>query len=247
VEIKGFIENSLLEWEGRLSCVIFLPRCNLRCRYCHAVHLLDPKNLESIPREQVFACIKRHKGWLDGAVITGGEPTLHGEELLELISQIRALGLQVMVETNGTRPEWVKRLVGEGHVQAISMDVKAPVEAEDYARVTGCKVPIEDIRASIATILSGGVPHEFRITVVPGLVGLEEVRRIAPALASAQTIALQNFQPEHCLDESLRAVQPYLPEEMDAMREALRAAAQRVVVRGRERGVAARGSGASGA
>ena len=97
MEIKGFQENSLLEWEGKLSCVLFLPRCNLRCRYCHAGDLLDPEGTESIPREKILAYMRRQKGWLDGAAITGGEPTLHGEELRELIEDIRDAGLRVML------------------------------------------------------------------------------------------------------------------------------------------------------
>jgi len=245
MEIKGFIENSLLEWEGKLSCVLFLPFCNLRCRYCHAVHLLEPTELESIPREQILAFMRRQKGWLDGAAITGGEPTLHGEHLLELISEIRDTGLDVMVETNGTRPEWVERLIYDGWVQTIAMDVKAPLEADAYRKVTCRDVPVEDIRASISAIKESTLPHEFRITLVPGLVGLEEIKRMAPELEGAAAVALQNFQPEHCLDPSLHEVSPYLPEDMDAMAAALEGVPQRVIVRGRERGVIARSSAAS--
>jgi len=241
VDIKGFIESSLIEWEGKVACVLFLPLCNLRCRYCHAGHLLDPKALESIPRDQVFSYIKRQGGWLDGVVITGGEPTLHEEALLELIAQIRALGPKVMVETNGTRPQWVERLLEGGHLDAIAMDVKAPLEAQAYRRVAGREVDVEALRRSIRAILSSGIPHEFRITLVPGLVGEREVAAIAPALEGAQTVALQNFQPEHCLDPALRRVLPYLPEEMDAMAALLQDGIARVLVRGRERGVAVRG------
>ena len=245
MEIKGFIENSLIEWEGKISCVIFLPLCNLRCRYCHAAHLLEPTHLESISRRQVLDCIRRHAGWVDGAVITGGEPTLHREELIELISDVRATGVETMLETNGTRPDWIERLICEGWVDAIAMDVKAPLTQEAYRRITGREVRIEDIRASIGCIMQSGVAHEFRITVVPGLVGAEEVALIAPELKGARAIAVQNFQPDSCLDPALRNVMPYLPEEMDSFERILSETGARVVVRGRERGVAARGAGAA--
>ncbi len=243
MEIKGFIQNSLLEWEGRLSCVLFLPFCNLRCRYCHAAHLLEPVELESIPRQQVLSYVRRQRDWLDGAVITGGEPTLHGEALLELIADIHAAGPPVMVETNGTRPLWVGRLVSEGLVERIAMDVKAPLSPDSYRKVTDREVNVEDLRASIRSIIGSGLSHEFRITVVPGLVGPEDVERIAPELKGAETVVLQNFQPDHCLDPALREVAPYRPEEMDAMAQVFEGVARRVTVRGRERGIAARGSG----
>ena len=115
MDIKGFIETSLLEWEGQLSSVIFLPGCNLRCRFCHAAHLiLNPERSESLSRERIFDYLRGQIDWIDGVVITGGEPTLHGDDLRELIAQIRAVPLQVMIETNGTRPDVIEGLVADG-------------------------------------------------------------------------------------------------------------------------------------
>ena len=106
MDIKGFIETSLIEWEGKIASVVFLPFCNMRCRYCHAAHLVNhSSHMESIPRIAVLAYLWRQTGWIDGVVITGGEPTLHGEELIALIRQVREIPLQVMIETNGTQPD----------------------------------------------------------------------------------------------------------------------------------------------
>ncbi len=245
LEIKGFIESSLIEWEGRIASVIFLPGCNLRCRYCHAGHLLEPDRLQTISREQVLDCMRRHRGWLDGAVITGGEPTLHGEELLDLIGAIKAIGLGVMVETNGTRPRWVERLVSEKWVDAIAMDVKAPLEPEAYRKVTGRDVEIEDLRSSIRSIINSAVPHEFRITVVPGMIGARELELIALELEGARSIALQNFRPDFCLDPSLRAVPPYTPGQMDSLGRIFSGRSAQVIVRGRDRGLVARSAQSS--
>ena len=235
MEIKGFIESSLLEWEGKIASVVFLPGCNLRCHYCHAGHLIiHPERLESIPRDQVLDYMRRQHGWLDGVVITGGEPTLHGEELLDLIHAFRDIPPEVMVETNGTRPEWVARLVGGGLVEAIAMDVKAPLTPEDYERVCGVHVNVEDIRRSINAIKTSGLPHEFRVTLVPGLVGQEELERIVPDLQGAQQIALQNFKPDHCLSQNHRQVVPFASEELDTFAQIVAPAAGRCVVRGRD-------------
>jgi len=235
MDIKGFIPTSLIEWEGKIASVLFLPNCNLRCRYCHAGQLVcHPDQVHTIPREEVFDYLRGQRDWLDGVVITGGEPTLHGEDLRELIGQVRAVPLDVMIETNGTRPEWVGRLLTEGALAAVAMDLKAPLTAADYARVTAAEVDVNDVRQSLRLIRDSGLPHEFRITLVPGLVGRDELERMAPELDGADVIALQNFKPELCLDPALHKVTPYPSEELDALAEIVRPHARRVVVRGRD-------------
>jgi len=262
MDIKGFIPTSLIEWEGKIASVLFLPNCNLRCRYCHAGQLVcHPDQVDTIPRQEVFDYLRGQRDWLDGVVITGGEPTLHGEDLRELIGQVhwldgvvitggeptlhgedlreligqvRAVPLDVMIETNGTRPEWVGRLLTEGALAAVAMDLKAPLTAADYARVTAAEVDVNDVRQSLRLIRDSGLPHEFRITLVPGLVGRDELERMAPELDGADVIALQNFKPELCLDPALHKVTPYPSEELDALAEIVRPHARRVVVRGRD-------------
>lgn len=243
MQIKGFVESSLLEWEGKIASVIFLPRCNMRCRYCHAGPLIvDPDALEDIPRDQMFRSLRQHEGWLDGVAITGGEPTLHCEELAELIRDIRALGLAVMIETNGTRPDCIGRLIRDGLLDAISMDVKAPLTPAGYRRVTpSTDVDLADIRASLRLIRDSGIEHEFRITLVPGIVGADELVQIGPEVAGAQQIALQNFKAALCLDEALQSVQPYSSGEMDEFGRLVAPFAGRIVLRGRENRVTAAG------
>ena len=244
MDIKGFIPNSLVEWEGKLSSVVFLPRCNLRCRYCHAHHLiLNPDQVENIPRFQILRYLAGQEGWVDGVVVSGGEPTLHGDGLLELVRQIRETGPQVMIETNGTRPEWIGRLLDEGLLGAIAMDLKAPLTAADYRRVTGVDVNVEDIRQSVQLVKESGLPHEFRITLVPGLVGRDELERMVPDLAGAAQVALQNFKPGLCLDAELHQVAPFAPAELDEFEQILTPLVGRVVVRGRDNAASSAGEG----
>jgi pyruvate formate lyase activating enzyme len=239
MEIKGFIESSLLEWEGKIASVVFLPNCNLRCPYCHASHLIiHPERLESLDLGRILDYMRGQRGWLDGVVISGGEPTLHGDELLDLIREFRAVPLQVMVETNGTRPDWVERLIQGGFVDAIAMDTKAPLTPSDYERVAGVPVKVEDVRRSLLLIKESGLPHEFRITLVPGLVGRDELERMLPDLTGAQQVALQNFRPDLCLSEALRSVTPYAPDELESFVGLLSPAVGRVVLRGRDHGAA---------
>ncbi len=240
MEIKGFLKSSLLEWEGRLSCVLFLPRCNLRCLYCHAVDLvLDPDSLDTVPLEEVTAHLRENSGWVDGVAITGGEPTLHGPELIDLIGTLREVPVSVLVETNGTRPDWVARLIGEGLVDAMSMDVKAPLTQADYARVTGVEVDVAQVRRSIEIIKGSGLEYEFRITLVPGLVGRGELEGILPALEGSRQIALQNFRAGRCLSEELSATTPFKPAEMDVFEALATPFTDRCVVRGRDHALTA--------
>ncbi len=137
MEIKGFIPSSMLEWEGKLSCVIFLPGCNLRCGFCHAADLvLHPERLETVPLETVLDHVRANTGWLDGAVITGGEPTLCDDELLELARILKNAGLEVMVETNGTRPDVIEKLMRQGLADACeALGVPVASAAERAAAV----------------------------------------------------------------------------------------------------------------
>ena len=241
MDIKGFIETSLIEWEGKIASVIFLPFCNMRCRYCHAAHLaVNPGHLESIPRTAILAYLWRQTGWLDGVVLSGGEPTLHGEDLFELIRQIRDIPLSVMLETNGTQPDCIARLLDEGLLDAIAMDVKAPLTPEDYERVAQMPVNVDDVRRSIELIKASGIPHEFRITLAPGVVGGAELERMAFELRGAQRVALQSFRPDNCLDPRLREVMPYSADELDEFERIIAPAVQTCIVRGRERAVLAR-------
>ena len=256
--IAGYHPTTLIDWPGRLAAIIFLPRCNLRCRFCHAGPLLaDPA--EVIPLEAVLDSLVSRQGWLDGVVVCGGEPTLW-PGLAELCRRLRAVGgpgaparpgdggaagagpapLPVKLDTNGTRPEVLESLLAEGLVEAVSMDLKAPLDGR-YARVCGVpRVDLDALRRSIRLLLDSKVEVEFRTTVVPGLVGEEEIQAMGPAIAGAPLWTLQPFEPAHALDPALRRVPPYPPERMAALADL----ARRYVARCRVRGQAT--SGAAG-
>ena len=238
MQIKGFIKNSLNEWEGQIASVVFLPYCNLSCPYCHAGHLVtNPEELDTVPHHEIYSYLQGERGWVDGVSITGGEPTLHGEKLAQFIRELKAMDVEVMLETNGTRPQWIGRLIDEGLLDAVAMDVKAPLTRDDYRRVTRKAVAPKKIRSSIHRIIDSGLPHEFRTTLVPDLIGEDELRRLAPELEGARKVALQNFQPDNCLDEELQQATPYFPDAMDRFQQIVDPYVGRCVLRGRERGV----------
>jgi len=200
VEIKGFVESSLIEWPGRLAAVIFLPGCNLRCRYCHARDLvLGAASVESIPAEKVLDYAGSSGGWIDGIVISGGEPTLYAG-LAGLMRDVKSRGLDVKLDTNGTRPDVIAGLMDEGLVDAVAMDVKAPLD-ERYLKVANVPVDLARVRESIRLIMQSGIEYEFRTTVSPALLSLADVVDVAREIEGARRYCLQPFCPHVCLDE----------------------------------------------
>ncbi|MBT6228451.1 MAG: anaerobic ribonucleoside-triphosphate reductase activating protein, partial [Candidatus Scalindua sp.] len=162
ITIKGFVESSLIEWEGNISAIIFLPHCNMRCPYCHATHLVkNPNELESIPLEAVEKRIWKHKDWLDGVVISGGEPTFH-DDLDELITIFKNMGLKVRLDTNGTNPDKIEDLIQRELIDCIAMDIKAPLRDGKYNEVAGVLCGLSDLERSIKLIMESGLDYEFR-------------------------------------------------------------------------------------
>jgi len=204
--IKGFLETSFLDWPGRLAAVIFLGGCNFRCPFCHNAELvLEPHRVPSIPLPAVLERLRGLRGWVDGIVVSGGEPTL-SPRLPELLGRIRAAGFQVKLDTNGSRPEVLARLVGRSLVQAVDMDLKAPLEPAAYAALAGVPVGLELIRASLDIIGRSGLPHRFRTTYVPGLHDPASIGRLRAAVPAGSPFVLQGFDPRRVLDPALKSV-----------------------------------------
>jgi pyruvate formate lyase activating enzyme len=219
--IKGFLPSSLIEWEGKVACTLFLPGCNFRCPFCHASHLvLAPEKLETVPLEPILQHLQSNRGWIDGAVLSGGEPTLH-DGLIPLIAELRRLVPAIKLDTNGSLPDVVERLIREGHVDFVAMDVKGPLEA--YERFAGVPVDCEAIAASIRLLRESGVGHEFRTTVVPGLHTPGDILGIARLLGPDERLVLQLFAPLNCLD---RALDERAPMSRAELRTLARAAAE---------------------
>jgi pyruvate formate lyase activating enzyme len=215
--IKGFLETSFLDWPGRLAAVLFLGGCNFRCPFCHNAELvLAPHAIPSVPLGAVLDRLRALRGWVDGVVVSGGEPTC-SPRLAELLGRLKAAGYAVKLDTNGSRPEVLARLLARGLVAAVDMDVKGPFEAAAYARMAGVPVRVEEVRASVEILRAAGLPHRFRTTYVPGLLGHGDLARLRAGLPAGSPLVLQAFSPRRVLDPALAAVAPPPPEEMLAL------------------------------
>lgn len=233
-QLKGFVQNSLIDWPGRIAAILFLPGCNFRCPFCHAAHLVvRPSELESIPFAAVETFLKERAGWVDGVILSGGEPTI-SDGLEDLVDAIRSLGAQVKLDTNGTNPDIVERLAKSRKLASVSMDVKAPLD-ERYARLAGVPVDLDAIRRTVKLLVSGAVPeYEFRTTVPPGYLDHDDVMDIARSLEGAERYVLQNFQPIDCIDPALLEIGSWPIDELKRMASDAHAYVQQCWVRGYE-------------
>ncbi len=228
--IAGYHPTTLVDWPGHLAAIIFLPQCNLRCRYCHAGPLLAEPD-ETIPLESILAHVASREGWLDGIVICGGEPTLW-PTLPELCRQIRSAHLAVKLDTNGTFPDRVAALLDAGLVDAVAMDLKAPLD-DRYRRVCGTPgMDLALVERSKDLLMEGRVEYEFRTTLCPTFIGEDEIHAMGACIAGARRWNLQRFEPTYALDPALRDVAPYGPAEMEALADIGRTYVARCRVRG---------------
>ena len=211
--IKGLIANSLIEWEGKISSVVFLAGCDFRCPFCHSPDLVTRSDLEVIPFSAVVDTVRRAQGWIDGVVISGGEPTTY-HDLESLILRIRALGVGVKLDTNGSNPDLLAELVSAGFIDSVSMDVKAPLDPDKYATAAGVPVDIAAIRESILTLIRSDIEYEFRTTFCPRIHSGDDILQIAEDLRGARRYILQIFRPTRCLDPAFEHVHSPSREEL---------------------------------
>lgn len=196
--IKGLLPSSMLDWPGKISSVLFLGGCNFRCPYCHNPELVEERGGgDALAWGEVLSFLEERRGWIDGVAITGGEPCIHADLPL-MCAELRSLGLAVKVDTNGSRPQVLRGMLQGGVLDAVAMDLKTSLSR--YPQVARRPVDPAAICASVEAILESGVEHEFRCTVVPGLVGLEDLLELARMIKGADSLVLQQFRSHTTLD-----------------------------------------------
>jgi pyruvate formate lyase activating enzyme len=225
LEIKNFVPLSCVDWDGKVSAVIFLPNCNFRCPFCYNTALvLNPGKLETKSFEEIRQHLRKNKGWLDGMVITGGEPTIN-EKLPSFCKRFKDLGLGVKLDTNGTNPAMVERLAEEALVDYVALDVKAPLNVGAYSKAAGVNAEnlMARVEKTIQILLEGSVDYEFRTTLVPMIHGEEAMEQICGRIKGCRKYVLQNFVGDvETLDPKLRNVKPFSIAEMDRFLELAR-------------------------
>lgn len=228
MRILGLQKLTLLDYPGRTACTVFTGGCNFRCPFCHNAPLVLPgREREPYTEEEVLSYLKKRAGLLDGVCVSGGEPTLQ-EGLASFLRQVKALGYQAKLDTNGSRPEVLRALIGQGLVDYVAMDVKS--SPEEYTRACGVPVDLESVGQSIDLLLSGCVDYEFRTTVVAGLHDPRIIEQTARRIAGAKRYFLQAFADSGDLISPGWSALPR--EEMEACARAARKYVPAVELRG---------------
>jgi pyruvate formate lyase activating enzyme len=210
---KGWQRTSLIEYPGKISTVVFTGGCNFRCPFCYNSELVKrPQQLADLDSDTVLQYLRENAGLYQALVITGGEPTLHAE-MPEFLAQVKDLGLCTGLETNGTNPKIIARLLEQDLVDYIAMDVKAPLEREAYSRAAGLTQGIEglldNVKRTLEQLKNAGVELELRCTVVPRLHTPEDILRLARQLQGHPSFIMQQFSPEKTLDPRLQNQKPF--------------------------------------
>lgn len=188
MKIGSLLKQSFIDWEGKLCAVVFTQGCNFRCGYCHNPSLVLPELFhvsENISEADVLSYLKSRTGWLDGVVITGGEPTVH-TDLTAFIRKIKQLGFAIKLDTNGTNPQLLKELVDEKLIDYVAMDIKSVLIQSEYEKVTGIVSDklFQKVLLSVDILRSGIIPYQFRTTILPEIHSAEKIAILEKAFSN---------------------------------------------------------------
>lgn len=193
MNIYGLDKLTLLDYQGKTACTMFTGGCNFRCPYCHNASLvLDAANQPIISDKEIFAFLDKRKKLLDGVCISGGEPTLNAD-LPQFIKKIKDKGFSVKLDTNGTNPQMLQKLISDGIVDYVAMDIKNCPQR--YGETVGIKnFDITPVKQSAALLMSGKIGYQFRTTVVREFHDAQSFKKIGEWLKGGEAYYLQMFK-----------------------------------------------------
>ena len=228
--IGGLQKLTLIDYPGKIAATVFTMGCNFLCPYCHNPELVDPKKIENQPKvseREVLDFLATRQGLLEGVCVTGGEPTLFGD-LPEFLAEIKKLGFLVKLDTNGSNPVMLAKLLDDKLVDFIAMDIKAPLEK--YKKVVGEQVNLANIQRSTELVRSAP-DYEFRTTALPSLLSRKDILSIDRWLQGAKKYYLQQFKLTKTLDAAFINEKPFDETKLNRLRSLLEIFFDRVEIR----------------
>jgi len=230
--VRAIIDTSLIDWDGKIAMVLFFGGCNFQCPFCQNWELArDTVSNTEIGWDVIAGKLAGRKDWIDGVVISGGEPLLDYENLVRVCGRIGQLGFAVKLDTNGSRPDLVEKISASGLVKYIAMDIKAPLDNR-YEVAAGQHIDVVKIRASIDLLINGFLEYEFRTTLVPTLVDKSSIIAMAQTVKGARLYALQQFVPRLACNLEYRELSPFTKEQAQELADAARPYVEQVKLRG---------------
>ncbi len=218
--LSGVQPFTLLDYPGKSACIIFTAGCNFRCGYCHNPEFVLPERICAmkeafVDEEAFFVFLKKRVGLLEGVVISGGEPTLQAD-LPKFIARIKELGFKIKLDTNGSRPEDVRKLISLSLLDYIAMDIKTSLAR--YDELMEPFVKAEAINETVELLKKSGIPYEFRTTFIEELHDDETLGAMIPLISGAERYFLQSFRPGHVLDPAFQAYRAPTSERLERIR-----------------------------
>ncbi|MEE1225401.1 MAG: anaerobic ribonucleoside-triphosphate reductase activating protein [Clostridia bacterium] len=210
----GFQKLTLLDYPGKVACILFTNGCNFRCPFCHNASLVRAQDGADISDDEVLEFLKKRQGILEGVCISGGEPLIHNE-LKDFIREVKKLGYPVKLDTNGSFPQKLRELIGEGLVDYVAMDIKNSFEK--YNETTGISTDIDSIKESIEILINGNIDYEFRTTLVSGFHTPKDMQSIGEMIKGTKKYYLQNFADSG--DILCPGLAPLGKDEMELMKK----------------------------
>ena len=190
MEILGLEKLSMVDYGDLCCAVVFTGGCNFKCPFCHNSSLVE-NNVEPLDTQDVFDYLVKRKGFLDGVVVSGGEPTIH-PDLPEFLKSLKEIGFKVKLDTNGTNYNMLKYLIEQKLVDFVAVDIKnSPNMYPDTCGVKGLK--LDNIIKSINLLKSGVVDYEFRTTLVKDYHTTQSITEMGELVKGAKVLYLQEF------------------------------------------------------
>ncbi|MCM8764714.1 MAG: anaerobic ribonucleoside-triphosphate reductase activating protein [Candidatus Omnitrophica bacterium] len=217
--IKGWVKNSFCDWDAKISSVVFLPGCNMMCPFCQNWQLVkEHRTIEDIDWDMIRDYLSENKDFIDGIVITGGEPFI-SDFLLDMIKEVKQMSIAVKVDTNGTFPDKLKYLIENSMIDGVAMDIKNAFEPALYSST--CGVPVDDemlgnILSSARILIDSGIDYEFRTTLAPTIHTKDDVKQICQTIQGCRKYVIQNFRGEtETINPAFTHVKPFKQQELE--------------------------------
>jgi len=224
MKFSGLQKVSLIDYPNKVASVLFTPGCNLRCPFCHNWRIvIDPKP-PFLQEAVALRILENRKKYVDAVVITGGEPTMH-KELPKFLAKLKKKGFQVKLDTNGFYPQVLEECLG--YVDYVALDIKT--SPEKY-KLLGAE-NITELLRTINMLKMGKVEYEFRTTMVPEIITVEDVNKIQDIIKGAKIHVFQQFLPHDTLDKRFEDLKPYTAEVIKEFAGTMKNYAENVEVR----------------
>jgi len=217
IKVKKVIEHSLKEWETKGTTILFLGDCNMRCPYCNQKSLvLNSNSVPDIPYESIREFLMGNRKWIDGVVISGGEPSINSS-LTFLLQDLKRIGFLTKILTNGTNEPLLRKLIISKLIDLISIDIKAPINEIKYKEASKVNVDIRNLKNLLTFLKTSSFNYEISVTPHPSTMNEEDFEDIVDSLTGIKKFVIRKIEIGDLLDDNLRNIEPYSDEYINML------------------------------